>query len=110
MKWLRLVWHRVKFLIGKIVGKISLHGPGGSEISVDVDEVVSIDFDESTCSIIVVERGKEPKYLPMTDWNIHFAATHGAHLIERMKKSVAKIKKQFDPSHPNLPNQPSTQK
>lgn len=110
MKWLKWIFYRVKFLIGKIMGKVSLNGPEGSEVVIDVDDVVSIDFDESTRSIIIVEKGKQPKYLPMTDWNINFAATHGSHLIERMKKSVAKIKRQFDPSKPNFPDQPKPTK
>jgi accessory colonization factor AcfC len=106
MRWINWIFYRLKFLIGKLLRKISLHGPEGSEVVVDIDEVVSIDFDESTGSIIIIEKGKEPKWLPVTDWNIHVAASHAAHLIERMKKASARIKRHLNPSKPNFPNEP----
>jgi hypothetical protein len=109
MRWINWIFYRLKFLIGKFLRKISLHGPEGSEVVVDIDEVVSIDFDESTGSIIIIERGKEPKWLPITDWNIHVAASHAAHLIERMKKASARIKRHFNPAKPNFPNEPKSE-
>lgn len=110
MKFLKWLWFRLKLLIGKLVSKIHLHGHDGSSTEVSIDEIIFIDYDKESDSIIIVEKGKIPMYFPITDWNVHVAASHAAHLIERMKKASAAIKRRFDPSKPNFPNEPKPDK
>lgn len=107
MNWLKKSWFLLKFWIGRLVGKILLHGSDGSSVEVGIDDVIFIDYDSDSESIIIVEKGKIPIYVPITDWNVHVAASHAAHLIERMKKASARIKRKIDPSKPHLPDEPS---
>ncbi|WP_374555172.1 hypothetical protein [Aquitalea pelogenes] len=110
MNLMKQIWLQFRYLAGRLVGKINLHGHDGSSVEVSIDEIIFIDYDTESDSIVIVEKGKIPIYVPITDWNVHVAASHAAHLIERMKKASARIKRKIDPSNPYLPEEPSPTK